>query len=276
MLDRSRKQGDRVSSSLAITSPTPRQSAEPSTWFVPLAALATIAGLYAALIYSPADRVERDVMRLLYVHVPAAFSMHIAYGLCFMASVMYLWRRNERWDQVALVGAEVATMFCTVVLLTGPVWAKVSWGTWWVWDARLTSTLLLWLIFVGYLMLRSYGGQGGQLRGGVDGERVARHAAVLAIVGFADVPIVHYSARWFRTLHPQAKILAEGSPGQGLNMSMLGAFSVCMMASLLLFGALVTTRLRLERAQLRLDALEIAQARRRPPMTRPLPRDSAL
>ena len=109
-----------MSSSLAITSPTPRQSAEPSTWFVPLAALATIAGLYAALIYSPADRVERDVMRLLYVHVPAAFSMHIAYGLCFMASVMYLWRRNERWDQVALVGAEVATMFCTVVLLTGP------------------------------------------------------------------------------------------------------------------------------------------------------------
>ena len=159
---------------------------------------------------------------------------------------MYLLRRQERWDEVAAATAEVATLFATVVLLTGPVWAKPVWGTWWVWDARLTSTLVLWLILVAYQMLRTYGG---------NPEQVARFCAVLAVVGFADLPIIHYSVKWWRTLHPDPKIMTEGSMGGGLAPSMLAAFAVGMVATLMLFGCLLVLRLRLERQGRRVSAL---------------------
>jgi len=138
--------------------------------FVPIVAVAMFVALWAALIYAPTERIEGDMQRMFYIHVPAAFTMFLSYGIMTLASVIYLVRRQERWDEAAAATAEVATLFGTIVLVTGPVWAKPVWGTWWVWDARLTSTLVLWLILVAYQMLREYGGSP---------EQVARYCACL-------------------------------------------------------------------------------------------------
>lgn len=221
--------------------------ADPLAWVVPVSFAAMVAALWAALVYAPTARIEGEIQRMFYVHVPAAFTMYLAYGLLFVASVAYLLRRRERWDEVAVASAEVAALFATIVLLTGPVWAKPVWGTWWSWDSRLTSTLVLWLILMAYLMLRSYGG---------DGEQVARYCGVLAIIGFVDLPIIHYSVRWWRTLHPDPKIMTEGSVGAGVEGSMLAAFGIGMLAILLLFGVLLALRLRLERLSRRTDRAE--------------------
>jgi len=218
----------------------------PVTSLVPVAAVAMIIGLWAALQYAPTERVQGNVQRIFYFHVPAALTMYLAYGLVFLASIMYLWRRQERWDEVAAAAAEVGTLFATIVLITGPIWAKPIWGAWWVWDGRLTSTLVLWLIFVAYLMLRTYGGSA---------EQVARYCAVLGIIGFLDIPIVHYSVTWWRTLHPQPVIMTEGSAGGGVESTMLLALAICLVATFLLFGILLTLRLRLERANRTVNAI---------------------
>ncbi len=211
---------------------------------VVLALVASLVALWAAFIYAPTERTERDVQRILYMHVPAAMTMYVAYGLVFLASVMYLARRDSRWDELAAASAEVGTVFATTVLVTGPIWAKKAWGTYWIWDARLTSMLVLWLIFCAYLMLRAYGG---------DREQVARYCAVLAIIGFADLPIIHYSVQWWRTLHPEPKIMTQGSMGGGLEQSMLIAFALGTLAAFMLFAVLLRLRLRLERAGRRVD-----------------------
>jgi heme exporter protein C len=215
--------------------------------FVPVAALTMIVALWAALIYAPTERIEGDMQRMFYLHVPAAFTMFLAYGIMTLASVIYLVRREDRWDEAAAAAASVATLFGTVVLLTGPVWAKPIWGTWWTWDARLTSTLVLWLILIAYQMLRQYGGSP---------EQVARYCAVLAVIGFADLPIIHYSVKWWRTMHPDPKIMTEGSIGQGLAPSMLLAFALGMLATLLFFGVVLGLRLQLERQSRRLAGLQ--------------------
>jgi heme exporter protein C len=215
--------------------------------FVPIAAIAMFAALYAALIYAPMDRIEGDMQRMFYIHVPAAFTMFLAYGILTLASVIYLVRREGRWDEAAAATGEVALLFGTIVLVTGPVWAKPVWGTWWVWDARLTSTLVLWLMLVAYQMLRSYGGSP---------EQVARYCAVLAVIGFADLPIIHYSVKWWRTLHPDPKIMTEGSIGQGLAPSMLATFGVGMLATLMLFGLILALRLQQERQTRRVAGLQ--------------------
>ncbi len=209
-----------------------------------------IVALAVIFLYAPTERVEGDIQRMMYLHVPAAFTMYIGYGLVFFASLMYLLRREARWDELATAAAEIGTVFATIMITTGPLWAKPVWGTYWTWDARLTSAFVLWLIYIGYLMLRAYGGHG---------EQVARYCAVLSIIGFADIPIIHYSVRWWRTMHPDAKIMTEGSPGQGLAPEMLLTFGVAFAATLALFTVLLSLRLRLERTERRIDA---AHARR--------------
>lgn len=222
-------------------------------WPVAVGLLMMIAALWAALLYAPTERVEGEIQRMMYVHVPAAITTYLAYGFLFLASILYLMRRQERWDELAVAAAESGLVFATVVLLTGPVWAKPVWGTWWVWDARLTSFLVLWLILVAYMMLRAYGG---------DGEQVARYAAVLAVIGTVDVPIIHYSVRWWRTLHPEPKIMTEGSLGGGVEPSMLAALGIGLLASIFLYGLLLTMRLRLERLERRSARVtEILRAR---------------
>ncbi|MFQ5742930.1 MAG: cytochrome c biogenesis protein CcsA [Acidobacteriota bacterium] len=218
----------------------------PSVALVAAAASAMVASLYAALIYAPSDSYQGDVQRLFYLHVPAALTMYVAITMVFLASILYLQRRESRWDEVGAAAAEVGTLFGTIVLITGPIWARPIWGTWWTWDARLTSFFILWLIFVAYLMLRAYGGSP---------EQVARYCAVLAIIGFLDLPIIHFSVQWWRTLHPQPVLMTEQGLGANLPGSMLIAFAVGLVSTLLLFCVLFLLRLRIERMSRRLLTL---------------------
>ena len=142
-----------------------------------------------------------DVQRIFYYHVPSAWTAFILFTINFVASVIYLIRRSVKADIVALVSAELGIVFCTVVLVTGPIWARPVWGIWWTWDIRLTTTLVLWLIYVAYLMLRRFS----------SGSQTPLMAAVLAIFGALDVPLVYFSIWFFRTQHPSPVIGGGGS-----------------------------------------------------------------
>jgi heme exporter protein C len=218
----------------------------PSPGLTAIAAVAVVVSLYAALLYAPTDSFQGNIQRMFYIHVPAALTMYVAVTLIFFASILYLQKRDERWDEVGAAAAEVGALFGTVVMITGPLWARPVWGTWWTWDARLTSTFILWLIFIAYLMLRAYGGSP---------EQVARFCAVLGIIGFLDLPIIHFSVMWWRTLHPQPVIMTEEGLGANLPGSMLAAWALGLVAALLLFTVLFRYRLRVERISRQLLAM---------------------
>lgn len=219
----------------------PAAASSPSPLLTAVAAAGMIGSLYGSFLYAPTDAFQGDVQRLFYLHVPAALTMYVAITLVFVASLLYLQTRDARWDEVAAAGGEVGLMFGTVVMITGPMWARPIWGAWWVWqDARLVSFFVVWLIFIAYVMLRSYGGSP---------EQVARFCAVLAILAFVGMPITHYSVRWFRTMHPEPVVMTEGGVGAGLVNApeMLTTFAVGLLAALLLFAVIFTLRLRIER-----------------------------
>ena len=199
---------------------------------------------YLIFLYAPQEMTMGEVQRIFYIHVAAAWTAFLAYFILFLASVAYLWKRSPGADALAHASGEVGFVFCTVVLVTGPLWAKPVWGIWWTWDARLTSTFVLWLLFVSYLMLRSY-----VLNPG----RAATLAAVVAIMGFVDVPIVYMSIRWWRTQHPQPVI--GGGEGSGLDGSMWVTLLVSWGAFLCLYAFLVRERLALAALQRELSAL---------------------
>src|SRR2546428_12337717 len=157
--------------------------------------------LYEALIAAPTERTMGDVQRIFYYHVPSAWTAFLLFLINFVVSVVFLIRRDAKADILALVTAEVGVVFCTVVLVTGPIWARPVWGIWWTWDLRLTLTLVLWLIYVSYLMLRRFSTSG----------QTPVLAAVLAIFGALDVPLVYFSIWFFRTQHPQPVIGGGGS-----------------------------------------------------------------
>jgi heme exporter protein C len=154
-------------------------------------AFALAAQVYAVAT-SPADRDMGDLQKIMYVHVPAAWTMFVAFVLVFIGSVRYLMRARATDDLLALASAEVGVVFCGLTLVLGMLWGKPAWGAWWVWDARLTSTLVLFLIFVGYLALREFV---------EDPDRRAQWSAAVGIFGAINVPIVYMSVRWWRTLH---------------------------------------------------------------------------
>ena len=160
-----------------------------------------------------------------------------AFFVNFLASVVYLWKRNAASDALAAASAEVGVVFCTVVLITGPIWARPVWGIWWTWDARLTTTLVLWLIYVSYLVLRRFSA----------GRTDAVLAAALAIFGFVDVPIVYMSIRWFRTQHPSPVI--GGGANSGLDPSMWPPLFWNWLAFSMLAIILVVVRYRLQRME---------------------------
>jgi heme exporter protein C len=152
--------------------------------------------LYEALVVAPTEQTMGDVQRIFYYHVPSAWTAFLLFFINFGASVVYLIKRNIKADILALVTAEVGVVFCTVVLVTGPIWARPVWGIWWTWDMRLTLTLVLWLIYVSYLVLRRFS----------SGSQTPLMAAVLAIFGALDVPLVYFSIWYFRTQHPSPVI----------------------------------------------------------------------
>lgn len=184
-----------------------------------------IAALYLVFIYVPTEAHSGIVQRIFYFHVPVAWVSFLAFFITFIASIHYLWKRAAKSDAIASTSAEIGVIFTTLVLITGPIWAKPAWGIWWTWDARLTTSLVLWLIYVGYLLVRNLA---------TDSTRSARYGAVIGIVGFIDVPIVFFTVNLWRTQHPTT-IIFEG----GVTTSMLITLLVCLAAFTVLYIVLV-------------------------------------
>jgi len=194
--------------------------------------------LYFIFIYAPTVKDEGHVQRIMYFHVPSAWTAFFAFFIVFVTSILFLWKKEREWDIVAHSSAEVGVVFCSLILLTGPVWAKPIWGTWWQWDPRLTSSLILWLIYLAYLMIKSQAGTGSQ---------GARYAAVLGIVGFLDIPIIHFSVLWWRTIHPKPKMLTMEKVGSGLEPSMIITLMVSLTAFTFLYFLFMGQRIKLEK-----------------------------
>src|SRR5271163_3245600 len=181
-----------------------------------LVLLLLAAAAYAAFFIAPTDLRQGLIYRILFLHVSSAWTGLISFFICFVANLAYVWRREPRWDWLGISAAEVGLAFTTVVLITGPIWAHPVWGIYWTWDARLTSTFVLWLLYVSYLVLRTL------LE---EPERRALFSALFGIFAFIDVPLVFGSIRWWRTQHPQPVVMGE--PGAGLEpMMYVGLF--CM------------------------------------------------
>ena len=188
--------------------------------------------LYEALIAAPTERTMGDVQRIFYYHVPSAWTAFLLFLINFVASVVFLIRRDTKADILALVTAEVCVVFCTVVMATGPIWARPVWGIWWTWDLRLTLTLVLWLIYVSYLVLRRFS----------TSSQTPVLASVLAIFGALDVPLVYFSIWFFRTQHPSPVIGGGGS----LDPRMAHVLLINWAAFLCLAWLVCWTRFRLE------------------------------
>ena len=201
-------------------------------------AVALVATMYGALLWAPRESTMGDIQRIFYVHVPSAWTAFLAFFFVFLGGVAYLFTKNLKWDRIALACAEIGTIFCTIVLITGPIWAKPVWGIWWTWDARLTSTLLLWLMYVSYLLLRDFLDEPA---------RRATLAAVFGIFAFVDVPIVYFSIRLWRTQHPQPVL--GGGEGSGLDPAMLKVLLLSWGAFSILFVFLAILRVRLEKSR---------------------------
>jgi heme exporter protein C len=180
--------------------------------------------------------------RIFYVHVPAAWTSFLAFGLCALTSGMYLWLRDERLDRAAVAAAEGGMVFATIMLTTGPLWGRIAWGTYWTWEPRLTLTLLLWFIFLGYFMVRSSSD---------NPEKGKRFAAVVAIIGALDIPFIHLSVLWFRSLHPQPVVVKPEGPT--LPGDMLTLLMTSLAVFTLLFFGLFLLRYALEGLRAGLD-----------------------
>jgi heme exporter protein C len=209
-------------------------------WFAPLAILAAVMFITSPLVIAnaPYEATMGMVQKIFYFHVPSAMMMLLASIVCGVASAVFLFKGSRTADMIAVSAAELGALFGCAVLVSGPLWARKSWGVWWQWDARLTTSLLLFLIFCGYLLVRRYGGPGSD-----------RFAAAVGLFGMLDAPIIYKSVDIWRTIHPKTTVLWTLGPG------MREAFWFCLVAFLLLFVLLLTLRFELERRRADLDAL---------------------
>ncbi len=216
-------------------SASPRDSDQHGVDLLMVAAVLACAGaVVRALFFTPVDAMLGAVQKIFYIHVPAAVvGLYIACGLLAVSSLMYLWIKDDRIDRLAESSAEVGLVFMGIVLTTGPIWGRSSWGTWWAWEARLTSTLFLWLLVLAYLVLR----------GAVESqESRARLSAVMGSLAALLVPFIHLTVKLFRGMHPEPVVLAPEKPK--LPMEMLITFGLSTVAFLLLFFALLRMRYR--------------------------------
>ncbi len=196
-------------------------------------AVAIVGALYMVFVYAPADRVLGDMQRVFYFHVSSAWVGFFAFFVTLVASIAYLWKGTRKWDIVALSSVEIGVTFITMAIISGSIWAKTAWNVWWTWDPRLTTSTILWLIYVSYLMLRN----------AIDEEaRRARFAAVYGIVAFVSVPITFMAIRWWRTIHPV--ILDSG--GFSLAAPMVTTLMFCIGTFTLLYFTLLVHRMHLE------------------------------
>jgi heme exporter protein C len=200
------------------------------------AAVAAVALMLVAagfiFLYAPTDALQGPVQRIFYLHVGSAIAAYGCFAVVLLGGIVYLWKENATADRLARAGAVVGLVFTTVTLVMGMIWAKPIWNTFWTWDARLTSTLVLWIIYAGYLMIR---------RLAEPGRQAARFAAVVGIFGFIDVPVVHFSVTWWRTVHPGPVVINDALPPE-----MLLAFFVTMACTLFLAAVMIAIRYRIE------------------------------
>jgi heme exporter protein C len=203
-----------------------------------LVALALFAVAPAIVAETPSEQSMGLVQKIFYYHVPSAMVMFVAALICGVASAVYLFKARPGADRLAAAAAELTVVFGLIVLVTGPLWARKAWGVWWQWDARLTSTLLMWMIFVACLLVRRFGGPGAE-----------KLAAAMAVFGMANVPFVYISVNIWRTLHPTTAVIPK-LPG-----GMRGPFWFCALSFMLLFGLLLALRTRLEESRADVERL---------------------
>ena len=199
-----------------------------------LALVSMMVGSYVGLVVVPADAAQGNVQRLMYVHVPAAWLAFLCFFIVFVMSVLYLIQRDERWDRVAASSAEIGVMFTVLTLLLGMMWGKATWGVFWTWDPRLTTTAILLAIYVGYGALRSFAD---------DGEKRARWSAIVGVIGFVNVPIVYMSVTWWRTLHQPPSSPRSVAP------DILWTLMLNLAAFTLVFAYLMMRRIRLAKLE---------------------------
>ena len=207
-----------------------------------LTGMLLISTLLMVFFYAPIEAEMGIVQKIFYFHVPSAYAMYLGWGTCTLGSIIYMIKRTEKWDMVAQSGAELALLFATLVMITGPLWGRKSWGAYWTWDPRLTSSLLLTLIIVSYVLLRTLS----------SGEIERRFAAVLSILGACVVPIIHISVTRWRGQHPTV----IGSKGGGLAPEMKLTFFMGLISFTALFAVLLWRRYGLEKNRRRLAALQ--------------------
>jgi heme exporter protein C len=200
--------------------------------------------LYLIFFWVPTEASMGIVQRIFYYHVPAAWVAFLAFGIVALCSLGYLGLKDERLDAIAVSAAELGVVFTTIVLITGPLWGKLAWGAWWVWEPRLTLTLLLWLIYIAYFMIRN----------ATDNpEQGKRFAAILGIVGAIDIPLIHLSVQWFRSQHPQPVIMRPEGPSA--DPEIVQTLLVSLLAFTVIFFALLIYRYGLERMNSEVEAL---------------------
>lgn len=215
--------------------------------------LLMLIALYMALLWAPEASnlptpVERFAQRIFYFHVPSAWIGFLAFMVAAISSLLYLITRRQKWDIWALASVEIGLAFFTMVMTSGPIWAKPTWNVWWSWDPRLTLSAISWLLYIGYLMLR----------GAVDHpERKARFAAVFALIAFVSVPINALAIRWWRTIHPAVVIPGQsGEGGFGMSPRIQATLFFCLFAFTVFYITLMHHRIRLEKVKRRVDALK--------------------
>jgi len=210
-----------------------------------VACVLMLAALYLVFIYAPLEKVMREVQKIFYFHVGTAWNAALAFVVVFVACVLYLKTKDLKWDRLGRASAEIGVLFTTLVLVTGPIWAKSAWNTWWTWEPRLTSTLVLWFIYIAYFLVR----------GAVaENHRKATLGAVFGIIGFCNIPIVYLSIHIWRLNHP----LIFGSGGGGLHPKMLHALIVTVFAFTALYLYLMQKALYIENSRQELEDLKQA------------------
>ncbi len=201
-----------------------------------LSLLGMMISIWMIFAYAPMDTVQGNPQRIFYFHVPMAWLGMLSFVIVAIGGIVYLIKKDDRWDWLARAAAELGAFFITLALILGSIWGRTIWGAWWTWDARLTTTLILWFIYIAYLMLRSYMGRT---------PASARAGAVLAIIGVIDVPIIYESVNWWRTLHPTAQVGVQGA----LPNSVVLTLMVALTTFTLLYSFLMIQLYQLQRAQ---------------------------
>jgi heme exporter protein C len=205
-----------------------------------IAAVSLVATAILGIAITPPDVTQKEYARFLYLHPPMAWVAYLAFGVAALSSILYLWPRTRRmsFDRLALASVESGVLFTGLVLVTGSMWAEPVWGTYWVWDARLTATALMFVMFLGYLALRRMGGTE---------EQVARRSAIVALISSINVPLVHFSVLWWNTLHQGPSVLTPGLSAQGVHGAMAWTMLLSFVAFTCLFAWMVGRRIAVEK-----------------------------